>query len=289
MRRRDGSPPEDAVEHERAAAQEREPPERQADRLVEVCEHLADSEGEVEASDDAAEDRDPPRRALRRHERTLHRGDGTACNSTSPSWAGLMLPPLQTSATRFPRAGRAGQRRRRAARRPPPPRGCACVSIIATIAARISSSETSTKSSSCSHMIALRQLERDARGEPLGERLHAILEQPALLPRSVGRRRRVGLDADHLDAGAHRLGGDARARRAAAAAHRHDDHVDRRLVLEQLERRGADAGDQLRLVAGVDVAVAVLGCELRRSARAPRRSRGRARRSRRRGLASPRP
>ena len=38
----------------------------------------------------------------------------------------------------------------------------------------------------------------------------------------------------------------------------HEDRVDPRLVLEELERAGADAGDEQRLVPGVDVAVAVL-------------------------------
>ena len=109
----------------------------------------------------------------------------------------------------------------------------------------------------------LRQLEGCARRESLGERLHAILQERALLPRPVGSRRGIGLDADHLDACAHCLGGDARTRRSAPAAHGDDDHVDLRLVFQQLERRGRDAGDQVRLVARVDIAIAVLGRELR--------------------------
>ena len=41
----------------------------------------------------------------------------------------------------------------------------------------------------------------------------------------------------------------------------HDDRVDVGPVLDDLERLGADARDQERLVAGVDVAIAVLGGE----------------------------
>ena len=87
-----------------------------------------------------------------------------------------------------------------------------------------------------------------------------------LLPRAIGGGRGVRLHADHLDA-----------RRCTALAAMHAPAAPlppptgtmitsiARLVLEHLERRGRDARDQLRLVAGVDVAVAVLGRELARS------------------------
>ena len=103
---------------------------------------------------------------------------------------------------------------------------------------------------------SLREGERDPRLQALGERVHLVLHQPAFAPRAIGGRRGVGLHADHLDACADRLGRDTRAGRAAAAADRHDDHLDLRLALEHLERRGRDAGDQQRLVARVDVASA---------------------------------
>ena len=51
------------------------------------------------------------------------------------------------------RAARAAAAHRPATRRPPPRRGCASSRSCATIAARISSSETRTKSSRCSRMI----------------------------------------------------------------------------------------------------------------------------------------
>jgi hypothetical protein len=105
---------------------------------------------------------------------------------------------------------------------------------------------------------ALRQLEGRPRREALGERPHPVLDEPPLAPGPVCSRRRVGLDADHLGVGLHGLGDDARARRAAAAADRDDDHVDPGLLLEDLERLGRHSGDQQRLVAGMHVAVPAL-------------------------------
>ncbi len=257
------SPPEDAVEHERPTAQQREHPEHEAGRLVEVRHDLDDAEDDVDASDDAAEDGDPPRSALRRHDRPYAAAVAPACARTSASCAGLMLPPLQMSATRLP--ARRSRRRQRAGERS----GAGRLHQVARGLDHRHDRRADLVVGDEHEIVEqvphdpLRQLEGCARRESLGERLHAILEERALLPRPVRGRRRIGLDADHLDAGAHRLGGDARARRSAPAADGDDDHVDRRLVLEQLERRGRDASDQVRLVARVDVAVAVLGSELR--------------------------
>ena len=55
---------------------------------------------------------------------------------------------------------------------------------------------------------------------------------------------------------------DARARGPAPSADGDDDRVGLRLLREDLERDRADAGDELGLVAGVDVAVAVENGEL---------------------------
>ncbi|HEY7794295.1 MAG TPA: hypothetical protein VIA10_09840 [Gaiellaceae bacterium] len=107
----------------------------------------------------------------------------------------------------------------------------------------------------------LRQLERHPRREPLGVRLHLTREQLARLPGAEGCGRRLRLDADDLDVGSNPLGDDARSGRAAAAPDRDQDHVHLGQLLEQLERLGADAGDQVRLVPGVDVAVPVLARE----------------------------
>jgi hypothetical protein len=69
------------------------------------------------------------------------------------------------------------------------------------------------------------------------------------------------LHADDFQVRLDGLAGDARSCCATAAADRHDQDIDVGLGLEQLERRRSDPGDQVRLVAGVDVAVAVLARE----------------------------
>src|SRR5229473_1206667 len=79
----------------------------------------------------------------------------------------------------------------------------------------------------------------------------------APLPRLVAGRRLGRLHADHLDLRIHRFGDDARPRSAAAATDWHDDHLDVGLLLEDLERIRPNAGDQIRFVARMDVAVAV--------------------------------
>src|SRR5207244_5015916 len=66
------------------------------------------------------------------------------------------------------------------------------------------------------------------------------------------------LHADHLEVWIDRLGHDAGPGGAAPATDRHDDHLDVRLPLEHLERLRSDPGNQVRLVTGMDVSVAVL-------------------------------
>ena len=66
------------------------------------------------------------------------------------------------------------------------------------------------------------------------------------------------LHRDDLDTRPRRLGHDGRARRAAAASDGHDHGVDVGAFLQDLERVRADARDQVRFVAGVDIAIAVL-------------------------------
>ena len=125
-------------------------------------------------------------------------------------------------------AARAGGGRPPGAPRLRPRPGCASPRSSCACAARISSSLTSTKSSSRSPEDPLRQLERRARGESLGERLHPVLDELDAPARSGSGRRRLRLDADHPDGGVDRLGDDAGAGRAAAAADRDDDHLDAR-------------------------------------------------------------
>ena len=67
------------------------------------------------------------------------------------------------------------------------------------------------------------------------------------------------------------------AARAAAAADRHQDDVDVGLLFEDLQRVGADAGDEQRLVGGMHVAQAALVLQTAPPVRAPRRSRVRTR------------
>src|SRR5205085_12230219 len=104
--------------------------------------------------------------------------------------------------------------------------------------------------------------ERGAGRETLGDRPHTIGHQAALLPGSIGGRRLSRLDADHAHGRVDRLGGDASAGGAAAAADWHDDQLDVGLLLEDLERLRRDARDQVWLVARVNVSVAMLAGEL---------------------------
>src|SRR5205823_3712696 len=102
------------------------------------------------------------------------------------------------------------------------------------------------------------QLEGGPRRHALGDGGHSISDKPPLLPGSVGGRRFGGLDPNDLDLGINGLGRDTGARRAAAAADRHDDDLYIRLLFHDFQRLGRDAGDQVRLVPRVDVSVAVL-------------------------------
>src|SRR5262249_27828460 len=88
-----------------------------------------------------------------------------------------------------------------------------------------------------------------------GERVGLLADGSGL--RSPRSRERIGalrLDADHLGRAAQRGPDDRAAAGAAAAANRDEDRVHVWLVLEDLERVGADAGDEQRLVRRVDVA-----------------------------------
>jgi len=105
----------------------------------------------------------------------------------------------------------------------------------------------------------LRQLQAAAGRQPLGERVVGGGGHAPPAPGLVARRRLRRLGTDHPDRRVDRLGRDTRPSRAAAAAHRHEDRVDVRHVFEDLQRIRAHARDQVWLVAGVDVAVAVLG------------------------------
>ena len=80
-----------------------------------------------------------------------------------------------------------------------------------------------------------------------------------------GSREGVGplrLHADDFRAAAEAGPHDRAAAGAAAAADRHEDDVGVRLLFEDLERVGADAGDQQRLVGGMDIAQAALVLQL---------------------------
>src|SRR3984885_12622666 len=108
----------------------------------------------------------------------------------------------------------------------------------------------------------LRQLERGARGQSLGQGGVGARAQRARLPGPLRRRGGLGLHADDLNRRPDRLGHDAGASGPAAAADRDHDDLGVRLRLQDLQGVGADPGDQRGLVARVDVAVAVLGGQL---------------------------
>ena len=57
-----------------------------------------------------------------------------------------------------------------------------------------------------------------------------------------------GLDADHLAAGRHGLGGDRRARQQTAATARHEQEVERADLFDQLTGGRALAGDDVRVI-----------------------------------------
>ena len=134
-------------------------------------------------------------------------------------------------------------------------------SIISRFACRISSSLTSTKSSRCSQRICC----GSSNGTRVARPSAKVSFSPSSSARACHERKAAGcglrLHADHLDLGPDRLRDDAGAGGAAAAADGHDDRIDVGPVLDDLERLGSDPGDQERLVAGVHVAVAVLGGE----------------------------
>ena len=79
------------------------------------------------------------------------------------------------------------------------------------------------------------------------------------------RRIELGLDADHLDVGLERLGGDRNAGNQPAAADRDDQRVEVRRVLEHFERDGPGAGDDLRIVERMDEDIAVFAASSSRA------------------------
>ncbi|CAJ6434725.1 Uncharacterised protein [Burkholderia pseudomallei] len=88
---------------------------------------------------------------------------------------------------------------------------------------------------------------------------------PARRERLLHRARIVGLHADHLDLRAHRLHVRGHARREPAAADRHEDRVNRPLMLAQdLHRDRALARDHVRIVERMDEREAALGLHLHR-------------------------
>ena len=173
-----------------------------------------------------------------------------------------MLPPLHTSATRLPASrSRSSERRRE--------RGCPRrldqVSRLLDHRQERAADLVVADEHEVVELIpedSLRELEGGSGRKSFGEGLHPIVDEPALSPGSIRGRRGSGLHADHFGRGLHGSGDDAGACRAASPADGHDDRVDSRLFFDDLECAGRHAGDQVRLVAGVDVAVAVLGCEL---------------------------
>ena len=85
------------------------------------------------------------------------------------------------------------------------------------------------------------------------------------LDQIVHRRIERGLHADDLDAGLQRLGGDRDAGDQAAAADRHQQHVEVGHRGQHLQRDGALAGDDQAIVIGMDegqpVCAAMIGGE----------------------------
>ena len=187
-----------------------------------------------------------------------------------------MLPPLRISATRLPARRSRSAAPRPAARHPPPRPGCGSSRSSSRSRRGSRRRRRARNRRAARHMIRCGSSKGCARREALGERLHAVLDQRALLPRAVGRRRRLGLHADHLDAGSHGLGGDARARRPAAAAERgrRSRRSPARLPATRALRSRRRRSGAARCPSGHS------GSRARpraaRSARAPRRSRARA-------------
>src|SRR3569623_1457978 len=91
-------------------------------------------------------------------------------------------------------------------------------------------------------------------GHAVGEDAHLIQPHTLLaLQRAIQGRRIIGLDADDLHLGIQRLHITRPTRDEAAAAHRHEARVPRRLVLAQYHHRHrALARDHLRVVVGMD-------------------------------------
>ena len=183
-----------------------------------------------------------PLRMLRR----LGPGRGLRLGARS-SWAGLMLPPEQISATLRP-ANRLGHRISTAASAAAPA-GSTRLRVLEIISpGRVAQRRLGDQDEIVQPVPhdLLRQLERGPGGQPLGERAGGVLDQRAGPPGAVGGRGRLGLHADHLDRRADGLGHHAGPGRAAAAADRDHDRLDVRPGLEDLQGAGGDAGDEGR-------------------------------------------
>ena len=175
--------------------------------------------------------------------------------------------------------------------RPEGPRRMASIrlrvrSSSASVASRISSSETSTKSSRCSRRICCGSSKPILVASPSAAVCISSCAMPPFCPRAVGGRRGLGLDADHAKLGPKRSGGDACPGRSAAAADRHDQRRRDRAAARApracaCRRRRSGAA---RFPSGRSGSRAPPRAP--RSARGRRRSRARARRSRRRGPGS---
>ncbi len=102
------------------------------------------------------------------------------------------------------------------------------------------------------------QFEADARGEPFGESVHEVgRDDSPLSPGEVGGRSGLGLDSDDFDLGIERARGQGDARSPAAPAHGHQDDFDIGQILDDLQADGSHAGDQMRLVRRMDVAISL--------------------------------
>ncbi len=96
-----------------------------------------------------------------------------------------------------------------------------------------------------------RERSGDRHGDAFGDRRAA--DRGVLTAHGIRHRREpIGLDADDLDVGPPRVRHDRHPRDQPAATDGHDEHVDLRRVLEQLERDRARAGDDRGVVVGRD-------------------------------------
>src|SRR5579883_1912199 len=93
--------------------------------------------------------------------------------------------------------------------------------------------------------------------EPLSGGAVGHFHQLMLPPGLVSGGRGFSLHADDAQGRFDGAGNDAGSGSAAAAANRDEQHIQFRLVLQNFERSGGNPGDEQRLVAGMDIAVAM--------------------------------